>query len=186
MRFAEDILRRAWKQARLALAAALFATCMGAQSVPPEWKIVQARYTNQIPDIWEKAAKAAGPPGSCQIAVPPDWKASPLASGGMAASSPHSSYLHPFEAEVKADVPGPTFAQQVQVIKKNEKSFSVAGKTVVEDSANRYWTAQKPASGTTEWEVTVPGHPNCEVDVRFPEANNATAKNIVTSLKPAK
>jgi len=28
--------------------------CVGAQSVPSGWKIVQVRYINQIPDTWEK------------------------------------------------------------------------------------------------------------------------------------
>lgn len=175
-------------QVCLCLAASFFATCAGAQSVPPGWKTLQVRYTNQIPDAWEKAAKAAGPPGSCEIAVPPDWKSSPLANGGVAATVPSSSFSHPFEAEVQADVPGPTFPQQVQIIKNNDKSLHIAGKTVLEDSPKRYWTAQNPVSGSTEWDVTVPGHPNCEVIVRFPKAgsNEATARSIVMSLRPVK
>lgn len=174
------------KQFRPWLAAALFAACAGAQSIPVGWKVVKARYTNQIPDEWEKAAKAAGPPGSCQIAVPDDWKASPFVIGEVEA--PSSSYLHPFDVRVQADVPGPTFAQQVQVIKGNDKSFHVTGQAVIEDSASRYWTTQNPAAGTTEWDVTVPGRPNCQATLHFPEsaASQATAKKIMATLSPAK
>lgn len=174
--------------AAFVFAAALFAACVAAQSVPAGWKAMQARYTNAIPDVWEKAAKAAGPPGSCQLSVPSNWKTMQLPDGGMSGSDPDSTFMHPFDAEVHADVPGPTFAQQVQVIKQNDKDFHVQGETVVEDSAAHYWTAQKPAAGITQWDVTVPGRPNCHATLHFPEkpADEALEKKIVATLKPAK
>lgn len=188
MIYAQGLSKLTRKQVFLCSAAALFAACVAAQSVPAGWKVVQARYTRGIPDIWEKAAKAAGTPGSCQISVPPDWKPEQQADGGMTANAPGSTFMHPFSAEVQAYVPGPTFAQQVEIIKKNDKDFHGSGQTVVDDSAKRYWTSQKPAAGTTEWHVNVPGRPNCEVIVQFPEsaANEALAKKIAATLTPAK
>lgn len=170
------------------MAVMLSASLAAAQSVPQGWKTAEARYTNQIPAQWEKAAKAAGPAGSCQIAIPPDWKTSTLADGRISAEAASSTFMHPFSAELAAYVPGPTFAEQVQTIKKNDADLHLTGITVVEDSPERYWETQKPAPGTTEWDITVPGRPNCHVTIQFPEtaANEATARKIAMSLSPAK
>ena len=73
--------------------------CVGAQSVPSGWKIVQVRYTNQIPVPGKRPPKRQGHEEAVRSPVLPDWKASPLASGAVAAGSPDGLYLHPFETE---------------------------------------------------------------------------------------
>jgi hypothetical protein len=153
----------------------LFAACLWAQSIPPGWKIAKGGFT---PFPGQDVAAA---PDSCQIAVPPDWRPSKLVAGEMEA--PGSQHLY---AIVSANIPGKSFAELVTTAKDVDQSMHIQGKTVVEDSAKRYWTASKDGD-STRWIVIVPGSPVCHAEIEFRNAaSEAAARKIALSLGAAK
>jgi hypothetical protein len=150
------------------------ASCVWAQTVPSGWKVVKGGFT---PFPGQNLSAA---PDACRIAVPADW------TSFIMSNNVHEPHSMGFTATVTASKPGISFAEQVRSAKSLQKMSPVKGKTVVEDSAKRFWTETKSGSAT-EWNVTAPGNPNCDLDLSFSDAaDEATAKKIVMSLGPTK
>lgn len=153
---------------------AVVAACASAQTVPPGWKVVKGGFTAS------PGENVPAAPDVCRIAVPADW------TSFVMSNNVHEPHSMGFTATVTASKPGVSFAQQVRSAKALQKMSPVKGKTVVEDSAKRYWTEIKSGS-STEWNVIAPGNPNCNLDLSFSDAADAAAaKKIVMSLGPTK
>lgn len=114
--------------------------------------------------------------GQCQMAVPPGWVADKIMPGSVAATDRSANVVFSGKpAEV-------TYQQIAGMAKEMFKPVKV-----FEESASRTWFASAPARGKSSWYVVLGTKPVCEAQIEFKApAFEATAKQMVESLKPAK
>src|SRR6185437_11477843 len=71
----------------------------GRRAFHPDGKSYRCDIPTKSLYLGKRPPKRQGHQEAVRSPVLPDWKASPLASGAVAARSPDGSYLHPFEPE---------------------------------------------------------------------------------------
>ncbi len=111
----------------------------------------------------------------CQISVPQAWTADKIMPGSLTAGDKKASLI--FGSK-------PTGITYVDIVKMAKDMFKPV--KMFEEGANRTWFASAPKKGSS-WYAVINTSPVCEVQIDFQDPGfEATAKQVVNSLKVVK